>query len=93
MRSRSTAATRAPAPAALDRPNPTPVTNNHVTENPEPYTGVVVQYEGDGIVDSHAIYRQRDEVIFQYSCFLRSLVDTGSAVVPAPEALGTACNP
>lgn len=68
-----------------------PVTNNLVSENGSPYTGVVVQYEGDGVVDAHAIYRQRDEVIYQYSCFLRSLIDTGVAVVPAPATLDTPC--
>jgi len=68
-----------------------PVTNNVLSENGESYTGVVVQYEGDGIVDPHAIYRQRDEVIHQYSCFLRSMIDTGVGVVPAPAALGTTC--
>lgn len=70
---------------------PYPVTGNLVSENGETYTGVVVQYEGDGLVDAHAIYRQRDEVIYQYSCFLRSLVDSGVATVPAPAALDVPC--
>ena len=55
------------------------------------YTGVVVQYEGDGIEDPHAIYRQLDAVKYQYGCFFESFLATGTAVVPAPAALGTPC--
>ena len=75
----------------LDGIVPYPVSNDVISETGVPYTGVVVQYDGDGIVNAHAIYRQRDEVIFQYRCFLRSLIDTGTAVVPAPAPLGSAC--
>lgn len=55
------------------------------------YTGVVVQFVDDGILDSHHIFAQLDEVKFQYGCFLRSLSDSdvGSVVRPAP--LGSAC--
>jgi hypothetical protein len=55
------------------------------------YTGVVVQYEGDGIYDPHAIYTQRDEVQYQYGCFFESFLKTGAATVPAPAPLGTPC--
>jgi len=68
-----------------------PVMDNLVSETGETYTGVVVQYEGDGIADPHAIYRQLDQVIYQYSCFLESMIDTGHAVVAAPAPLGTPC--
>jgi len=61
----------------------------------EPYPvrggNVVVQYQGDGIEDPHAIYRQLDAVKHQYGCFLETFLDTGSAVVPAPSPLGTPC--
>ncbi len=68
-----------------------PVSNDVTSESGEPYTGVVVQYEGDGIADPHAIYRQLDAVKYQYGCFLESMLRTGTAVVPAPAALGTPC--
>jgi hypothetical protein len=68
-----------------------PVVDNLTSENGDLYTGVVVQYEGDGIADPHSIYRQRDEVIYQFSCFLETMIATGHATVPAPAALGTPC--
>lgn len=55
------------------------------------YTGVVVQYEGDGIYDPHAIYSQLDEVKYQYGCFFSTFLHTGIATVPAPAPLGTPC--
>ncbi len=58
-----------------------PVSNNLVSKNGTPYTGVVVQYEGDGIVDSHNIFAQLDEVKEQYSEFFDSFQKTGVAVV------------
>jgi hypothetical protein len=59
-----------------------PVANNLVSENGTPYTGVVVQYEGDGIADPHGIFAQLDEVKEQYSEFFDSFQKTGIAVVP-----------
>ncbi len=50
------------------------------------YTGVVVQYEGDGIYDPHALYSQLDAVKRQYSCFLKTMKTTGTATVIAPDA-------
>ncbi len=70
---------------------PYPVTDNLVSPDGTPYTGVVVQYEGDGIYDPHAIYAQLDAVKHQYGCFLQSFIERGKATVPAPAALGTAC--
>ncbi|MCB9729754.1 MAG: hypothetical protein H6744_05620 [Deltaproteobacteria bacterium] len=57
----------------------------------EPYTGVVVQYEGDGWSDPHTIFTQLDAVKYQYGCFLETFRDTGTATVPAPAPLGTPC--
>lgn len=69
-----------------------PVKNNRISRSGDtPYTGVVVQYEGDGIYDPHSIYAQLDSVKYQYGCFFSTFLKTGVAVVPAPAALGTAC--
>lgn len=70
---------------------PYPVSQNGKSESGESFTGVVVQYNGDGIGDPHAIYRQLDQVKYQYGCFLRTFLDTGIARVPAPAAIGTPC--
>ncbi|MEO7329209.1 MAG: hypothetical protein ABI193_11565 [Minicystis sp.] len=70
---------------------PYPVVNDVTNEAGKAYTGVVVQYAGDGIADPHAIYRQLEAVKHQYGCFLESFLKTGVATVPAPAALGTPC--
>jgi hypothetical protein len=53
--------------------------------------GVVVQYTDGGIVDAHQIYRQRDEVKYQYGCFLASYLRDGVPTVYAPAPLTSAC--
>lgn len=58
-----------------------PVTQNLRSEIGEPYTGVVVQYEGDGLDDPHTIFSQLDDVKYQYGCFMESIQKTGTAVV------------
>lgn len=70
---------------------PYPVKNNRMSADKTPYTGVVVQYEGDGIYDPHAIYSQLDSVKYQYGCFFSTFLSTGNATVPAPAPLGTPC--
>jgi hypothetical protein len=70
---------------------PYPITNDRTAEDGTPFTGVVVQYKGDGIDDPHDIFQQLDAVKFQYSCFLASFLATGKATVPAPASLDTAC--
>jgi hypothetical protein len=70
---------------------PYPVVENLVSESGEPYTGVVVQYMGDGIADPHYIFSQLDDVKYQYGCFLESAWRRGKAVLPAPAPLGTPC--
>jgi hypothetical protein len=77
--------------ASLDGVLNYPVRQNRVSQDGSPYTGVVVQYQGDGIEDPHAIYRQLDAVKYQYGCFLETYLATGKAVVPAPQPLGTPC--
>ena len=68
-----------------------PASSNLTSEDGTKYTGVVVQYEGDGVYDPHALYSQREDVKYQYSCFLASFLKTGTATVPAPGKLGDAC--
>ncbi|MEW5847654.1 MAG: hypothetical protein AB2A00_02530 [Myxococcota bacterium] len=70
---------------------PYPVQQNRTSVAGQAYTGVVVQYEGDGIADPHSIYRQLDAVKYQVGCFLTSFLATGVAVVTAPAPLGTPC--
>ncbi len=77
--------------AGLDKLIGYPVTQNLKSESGTPYTGVVVQYEGDGLYDPHAIYTQRDEVQYQYGCFFKSFVDKGVATVPKPAPFDVAC--
>lgn len=54
-------------------------------------TRVVVQFNGDGIVDPHYLYRQLDEAKHQYGCFLESYVRDGVPTVPAPGPLTAPC--
>ncbi len=68
-----------------------PVSNELSSESGDKYTGVVVQYKGDGIADPHYIFAQLDDVKYQYGCFFKSFLDTGTATVPAPAPLGTPC--
>jgi len=77
--------------AELDGIASYPVSDNLSSIDGVPYTGVVVQYEGDGIYDPHAVFAQLDEVKYQYGCFFASFLAEGTAVVPAPAELGTAC--
>lgn len=68
-----------------------PVSQNVTSAAGQPYTGVVVQYEGDGIYDPHGIAFQLDAVKYQQGCFFSTFLETGVAVVPAPAPLGTPC--
>jgi hypothetical protein len=68
-----------------------PAARNLVSDNGTEYTGVVVQYAGDGFSDPHEIFMQLPEVRYQWGCFLSTALRTGSAVLPAPAPLGTPC--
>jgi hypothetical protein len=70
---------------------PYSVSNDLTSEGGTAFTGMVVQYKGDGVYDPHALYSQLDAVKYQYGCFLSTFLQTGKAVVPAPAALGTPC--
>jgi len=68
-----------------------PVSGNRMSRDGRSYTGVVVQYEGDGIANPHHIFVQLDAVKHQYGCFFQTYLE-GTAVLPPPEALGTPCS-
>ncbi len=68
-----------------------PVVDNLTAESGAPFTGVVVQYAGDGILDPHDIFAQLDAVKHQYGCFFERFRAEGRGVVVAPSPLGTAC--
>ncbi len=70
--------------AGLDGIIDYPVVNDVMSEAGDPYTGVVVQYEGDGFSDPHTIFVQLEAVRYQWQCFLDTAIHTGTAVVPAP---------
>jgi hypothetical protein len=63
-----------------------PVRGNH-----DGHTRVVVQFDGDGILDPHYLYRQLDTVKHQYGCFLESYLRDGVPTVPAPGGLMDPC--
>lgn len=68
-----------------------PVRGNLRSRNGDTYTGVVVQYQSDGILDGHHIVAQLDEVKSQYACFLRSVFDGAPGTVQAPQASVDIC--
>lgn len=72
----------------LDGLVPFPIENNLKSEDGTPYTGAVMQFAPKNVVpgevlDGHAIYSHRDDVKYQYSCFIESFFATGSARIPA----------
>lgn len=69
-----------------------PVENNVKSDDGRPYTGVVVQYKGDSLANSHTIFSQLDDVKFQYGCFMDSAHKTGKAVVPEPKPILLPCS-
>jgi len=69
-----------------------PIANNLKSEDGRPYTGVVVQYKGDGLDDPHSIFSQLDDVKFQYGCFMDSVRNTGRAIVSEPKPILLPCN-
>ena len=74
----------------IEQPLTYPVKANLKSVDGVSYTGAVAQYSPDGY-DGHAIYRKKDAVIYQYGCFHSSFLKTGTAVIPAPAALGSPC--
>jgi hypothetical protein len=54
-------------------------------------TNTVVQYTDGGILDAHYIYRQREEVRYQYGCFLATFLRDGVPTVAAPAPVASPC--
>jgi len=61
-----------------------PVSNNVRSEDGRFYTGVVIQYRGDGIADPHTVFSQLDAVKFQYVNFLRNVFEGETVAVQPP---------
>lgn len=73
---------------------PYPIAGNLMRGMPSvAITSAVVQYEGDGVYDPHAIFTQLDAVKVQYGCFAQTLQRTGRGVIvdPAGRAADGAC--
>ncbi|MCA9598996.1 MAG: hypothetical protein KC776_37055 [Myxococcales bacterium] len=67
-----------------------PVEDDLTNEAGEAFTGVVLQFApqalpGETNADGHAIYSHRNDVKYQYGCFIESFLKTGHARVPAPQ--------
>lgn len=77
--------------ADLDGLRSYPIADNLMSADGTAYTSAVVQYEGDGIFDPHAIYAQLETVKHQYSCFFGSHLRTGTAQIVAPAPLSAPC--
>jgi hypothetical protein len=56
------------------------------------FTGAIVQYEGDGIFDPHALYSQLPAVKHQARCFHASFHQTRKPVIVAPGDTSDPCN-
>lgn len=76
----------------LDGMQPYPVKNDVTSSSGAAYTGVVVQYKGDGVYDPHAIFSQLDAVKYQYGCFFDTFLATGTATVSAPADYAVPCS-
>jgi hypothetical protein len=70
--------------AGLDGLRPYPLVDDLTSDDGTRYTGAVIQYEGDGVYDPHALYSQLEAVKYQYSCFAESFVATGRARIVDP---------
>ena len=69
-----------------------PVSQNLISETGMPYTGIVVQYQGDGLADPHTIFSQRDDVKYQYGCFMESMLQAGMGIVLEPRPVLPPCS-
>ncbi|MEB3214076.1 MAG: hypothetical protein VKL39_22195, partial [Leptolyngbyaceae bacterium] len=69
-----------------------PISDNLKSEDGRPYTGVVVQYTGDGLADPHTIFSQLDDVKSQYGCFMDSFQKTRKATVSRPKPVNLPCD-
>jgi hypothetical protein len=78
--------------ASLDGLRPYPLLDN-LTSAPTAtkYTGAIVQYEGDGIFDPHALYSQLPAVKHQLRCFHASFHATKKPMIVAPGDTSDPC--
>ncbi|MGK7891048.1 MAG: hypothetical protein AB4042_17100, partial [Leptolyngbyaceae cyanobacterium] len=83
---------RSLALANLDGISDYPVSGNLTNRNGDRYTGIVVQFEGDGLADPHTIFSQLDEVKYQYGCFMESVKQKGVGTVSQPRPIFLPCN-
>ena len=79
------------ATAGLDGVLSYPVKANRENTDGAHTTAVTAQYQGDGIIEPHYIYRQLESVKHQYGCFLSTYVTDGVPTVSAPGAITDAC--
>lgn len=56
------------------------------SDNRSGWTGVVVQWAGDGLADSHGVFAQLPGVKHQYACFFETFLRDGVGRVVAPGA-------
>jgi hypothetical protein len=69
-----------------------PVADNARSEDGRKVTAAVVQYlPNTQTNEGHWIDFNLTETRHQYSCFLKTLSDTGNAVIPAPGPEGSPC--
>jgi len=68
-----------------------PVSGNIAAPDGNRITGVLVEALEDGNMDGHHISFQLDALKHQYSCFLRTLIDTGLPVLLETGGPGSAC--
>jgi hypothetical protein len=70
---------------------PLPQTGNLTSSTNAKYTGTLLQYNGDGIYDPHALYSQLDSVKYQIGCFVSTFLKNGQATIEAVQPLGSPC--
>ncbi|HUT51893.1 MAG TPA: hypothetical protein VM658_00745 [bacterium] len=69
-----------------------PVRQNVQSEDGRPATAAALQYEPDAWThEGHNVDYNLTETKHQYGCFLRTLIDTGAATIPAPGPEGSPC--
>lgn len=68
-----------------------PLLDNLTSGDSSKYTGAIVQYEGDGIFDPHALYSQLPAVKHQSRCFHGSFHKTKKPTIVAPGDVSDAC--
>ncbi len=75
-----------------DAPLQYPVAGNATSERGEKVTAAAVQFFPDPITkEGHWIDYNLPEARHQYGCFLRTLIDTGTATIVAPAPEGSPC--